>query len=147
MNTLNSKDISNDLYKLLISLNTGLFNPSELTKGLPIPPSHVKVLFHLCHKGPSSVSDIAKRLIISKPNMTPIIDKLLSDGFVHRYNSPTDRRILMIEITDKARSFLKEQAEIMKNLLADRISSLSDEDLETLNESIKNMQNIMIKLK
>ena len=34
----------------------------------------------------------------------------------------------------------------MKNLLADRISSLSDEDLEKLNESIKNMQNIMIKL-
>lgn len=147
MSTSNLKNISNDLFNLLIYLHSKLFNPSELAKNSCMPPSHIKVMFQLCHKGASSVSGIAKRLSISKPNMTPIIDKLLSDGYVHRYNNPDDRRIIMVELTNKGEDFLKEQAQHMKNKLTDIISPLSDEDLDKFNESVQNMLTILSKLK
>lgn len=147
MSTSNSKNISSDLFNLLIYLHSKLFNPSGLAKSCSMPPSHMKVMFHLRHKGASSVSEIAKRLLISKPNMTPIIDKLLSDGYVHRYNNPDDRRIIMVELTNKGEDFLKDQAQHIKNKLADIIAPLSDEDLQKLDESVKNMLTIISKLK
>lgn len=147
MSTSNSKNISSDLFNLLIYLHSKLFNPSGLAKSCSMPPSHMKVMFHLRHKRSSSVSEIAKRLLISKPNMTPIIDKLLSDGYVHRYNNPDDRRIIMVELTSKGEDFLKDQAQHMKDKLTDIISPLSDEDLDRLDESVKTMLNIMSKLK
>lgn len=147
MSTSNLKNISSDLFNLLIYLHSKLFNPSGLAKSSCMPPSHIKVMFHLRHKSASSVSEIAKRLLISKPNMTPIIDKLLSDGYVHRYNNPDDRRIIMVELTNKGQDFLKEQEQNMKNKLTDIISPLSDEDLDKLDESVQNMLTIMYKLK
>ncbi len=46
--------------------------------------SHMKVIFYLANKKSMSVSNVAKWLYISKPNMTPIIDKLIDQRYVNR---------------------------------------------------------------
>ena len=38
---------------------------------------------------------MAKDLSISKPNMTPIIDKLVKEGYVDRYYDDNDRRVIL----------------------------------------------------
>ena len=75
MDTSNLNDISDNLYLLLFSLNKHIFNPNALAKKFNIPHSHIKVLFYLVHNGPISISKMAKDLYVSKPNMTPVIDK------------------------------------------------------------------------
>ena len=82
MTTLNLNDISDNLYLLLFSLNKHIFNPNTLTKKFNIPYSHIKVLFYLVNNGPLPISKMAKELCISKPNMTPVIDKLVEEGLV-----------------------------------------------------------------
>jgi DNA-binding MarR family transcriptional regulator len=124
--------ISSDLLGLIFLLTAKIFNPGHMSKGMPIPHSHMKVLFHLVMSGPSAVSKIANELIISKPNMTPIIDNLIAEGYVNRYDDPTDRRVIMIEATEKSHAFLKEHENRLKNFLAEKISALSDNDLEKL---------------
>lgn len=138
--------LSGDLYNLMLYLHNKIFHPNETTKNLPMPPSHVKVIIYLARRGASSISEIAKNLAISKPNMTPIIDKLINEGMINRYNDLNDRRILRVELTDKAYKFIKEQEEIIKDNLAKKISSLTDEDLKALGEHITGITEIILKI-
>ena len=130
MNNNELHDISDNLLNLLFQIHNRLFNPSEMVKGVSIPPSHVKVIFYLSQKKSMSVSDVAKCLDISKPNMTPIIDKLIS-----------------IELTEKAHNLLKNKKREIKDNLFNKISTLNDEDLYKLDASIREMYDILIKLK
>ncbi|WP_027626436.1 MarR family winged helix-turn-helix transcriptional regulator [Clostridium lundense] len=140
-------NLSKDLYNLMLNLHRKIFNHDEMMKNLPIPPSHVKVILYLKHNGDSSISEIAKNLLISKPNMTPIIDKLVSENMVNRYNDPNDRRILRIELTSKAHEFIKKQEEMIKNTLSEKISVLSSEDLEYLGHHVTGVIDILGKIK
>jgi DNA-binding MarR family transcriptional regulator len=112
-----------------------------------MPQSHIKVILYLKHRGTSSISETAKHLTISKPNMTPIIDKLISEGMVNRYNDPDDRRIIRIELTGKAHEFLKEQEQIIKSILAKKITALDSDDLKSLSKHVTGVTDIILKLK
>lgn len=147
MSTDKLNNLSGDLYNLLLNLHKNIFNFDGIMKNFPIPPSHVKVIFYLKKNGSSSISEIAKNLIISKPNMTPIIDKLICEGMVNRYDDPNDRRILRIELTNKAHEFIKNREEIIKSALAEKISILNSEDLEALSHHITGITDIILKLK
>jgi len=140
-------DISSDLLELVFLLSARIFNPSQMAKGMPIPHSHMKVIFHLMMSGPCPVSKIANDLIISKPNMTPIIDNLISEGYVNRYNDPNDRRVIMIEVTEKAHAFFNENRLKLKNLLFEKISVLGNDDLEKLRALLPEFSKVIEKIK
>lgn len=145
MTTLYLNEISDNLYLLLLSLNRNIFNPNVLAKKFNVPHSHIKVLLYLINHGPHSISKMAKDLCISKPNMTPVIDKLVEDGLVTRDYDPTDRRVILIQTTPKALEFLKETQEYVKELIKEKLSSLSDEDLNTLSTSLDTCLSIIKK--
>ncbi|SFB12457.1 DNA-binding transcriptional regulator, MarR family [Clostridium frigidicarnis] len=146
MDNLNLNGLSNNLYDLMMILHKKVFNMGEIMKTFPVPPSHVKVIFFLSHNGPCPVSMIAKDLEISKPNMTPIIDKLLSEGLVNRCYDENDRRIIIIELTDEARKLFKRQQQKIKDMLCDKISHLDADDLDSLNLIVPKMLKITSKL-
>lgn len=145
MTTLNLSDISDNLYLLLFSLNKHIFNPSVLTKKFNIPHSHIKVLFYLIHNGPIPISKLAKELCVSKPNMTPIIDKLVEEGLVSRDYDSTDRRVILIKTTPKALEILKEGQEYIKEVIKEKLEPLSEEDIITLSTSLDSLLTIIKK--
>ncbi|TCO68872.1 MarR family winged helix-turn-helix transcriptional regulator [Marinisporobacter balticus] len=147
MNTVELNKLSEDLYNLFFYLHKKIIDPNEIAKNFSIPPSHVKAIIYLRHNGTSSISEIAKNLTISRPNMTPIIDKLIAENMVKRCDDPNDRRIIKIELTDKAHEFIKEQKEKIKIDLEKKISSLNSEDLEALSEHVVGITDIILKIK
>ncbi len=146
MDNDNLNNISNDLYMLLLSLNKRVFNHDEMIKSCNLPPSHVKALFYLLHNGPRAISQLGNDLSISKPNMTPIIDKLVAEGFINRFQDPNDRRVIRVEPTETAREFLREQETKLKSRLLERISPLSNEDLEELDKCISSLNKLLLKI-
>lgn len=146
MSNFDLDKISNNFYMLLLSLNKQIFNPSILMKRFNIPHSHIKVLFYVIHNGPTSISGIAKELCISKPNMTPVLDKLVEDGLITRDYDPNDRRVIRIEATEKANEFLKQAKENTKLIIQEKITTLNDEDLSLLAISTENLLSLMEKL-
>ncbi|MDO4534377.1 MAG: MarR family transcriptional regulator [Clostridium perfringens] len=147
MDNIDLNKVSSTLLYLSFSLNRIIFNNPELTKGLTIPPSHVRVIFCLDHNGPMSISEIAKKLSIYKPNMTPILDKLIQEGFIVRCEDPKDRRILRITLTEKAHDFIKIQKRKLEEIFQNKIGDLSKEDLATLIKASSELNNIIVKLK
>ena len=147
MDKTKMENVTNNLLNLIFHVNDKVFSHNEMIKNSFIPPSHMKLLFHLSMKKSTSVSRAAKCLDISKPNMTPIIDKLISEGLVHRYTDPEDRRKLKIELTDKAYKFLEEKKIEMKSSLSAKIASLEEDDLIKLDYYITEMNKIILKIK
>ncbi|WP_294344414.1 MarR family transcriptional regulator [uncultured Clostridium sp.] len=147
MSNSNLIDISNKLFSLLLSIHSKAFNPDEFAKGHPIPPSHMKVIFYLKGHDSASLSEIAKKLSISKSNMTPIIDKLVNEDFVTRYEDPNDRRVLRVKLSEKSISLLEGIKNCIIEQFASKLSTLNEEDLSELSSSADNVRNILSKLK
>ena len=45
------------------------------------------------------LGELSKRLMVTAGNMTPIIDRLIRDGFITRVSSPLDRRLQIVCLT------------------------------------------------
>lgn len=134
-------NITNNLYLLLLSLNRRFFNPHELLKNLNIPLSHAKVLFYLIHNGPAPISKIAEKLCISRPNMTPIIDKLVEGGYVVRFYSEYDRRVILIKHTENACGLFKSLEKTTKDSIEEKLKTLSDDELQEFSQSLNTLLN------
>lgn len=147
MDTDNLNKLSDNLLNLLMSLNGSLMSHDELIKGPPFPPSHVKVIICLARLGPLSITQLSQRLNISKPNMTPIIDKLISEGLVVRGEDPTDRRVIRVEITKKACDMFEAHRGKITKSLTEKLAKLDSEDLNALDHLTSNLSVIISKLK
>ena len=84
--------------ELLVKRIAELIQPFDLT------PSSGLVLGILADFGePLPPNKIAERLIISRASVTSLIDSLERRGYVRRLPHSTDRRMLLIELTDAGR--------------------------------------------
>ncbi|CAG9710880.1 MarR family transcriptional regulator [Clostridium sp.] len=111
-----------------------------------LPPSHIKVIIYLYGINSAPMSQIASTLNISKSNMTPIIDKLISYGLVKRYTDEKDRRILRIELTELAFNIFNHFKNYAKSVLLNKVSILPDDDLEEAQYCIEKLTSIFLKL-
>jgi DNA-binding MarR family transcriptional regulator len=107
---------------------------------------YYQILGILITSGPLPISTIGRQLHISKPNMTPLIDKLVKDKMVKRIRSKEDRRVVNIEITDEGKKFLLEARKVVEENIKENLSNLNDKELETLNESLENIKKLVFKM-
>lgn len=133
----------NDIAKNFQSPLTG---DEDCVLDFSIPPSHVRVIFYLAEFNSSPISQIADNLNISKSNMTPIIDNLITYGLVDRYPDATDRRVLRVALTQKACKLLDSFRIAICNSFVEKISPLSDDEVIMLDNSISNLITILRKL-
>ena len=56
-----------------------------------------------------SVKELGKKLYLDSGTLTPVLKSLESKGFVNRYRSTEDERVLIVEITEKGEA-LRDQA-------------------------------------
>lgn len=92
------------------------------------------------------MSEIGRKVYISRPNMTSLIDKLVDEGLAERAQDENDRRVIKIAITKKGEESLWKWSEKHHSKMKEKLSVLSDEDLENLYESLENIKAILNKL-
>lgn len=116
-----------------------------LSSGI-IPINQLMVLGLLHDQGSLSISEICKKLTISKPQMTTIIDKLSENNLVYRIYNNEDRRTINIGITNNGSEYCKSLSEVLKENLSRKLITLSDEDLTTLLNSLEITESILKRL-
>lgn len=135
-----------NIFEMTMAFKTKFFNPHALSKSCEVPPSQIRVLFYLKGHGENTMSTLAHNLHISRPNLTPIIDKLLEDGYVERNANSKDRRILLISLTEKGWELLNHMNQTVIENFKERIKNLSDDEIVVLNDSAKHFLEIMKKI-
>lgn len=76
--------------------------------------------------------EIADRMIQVVPAITGLIDRLQEAGMVTRRRCETDRRVVYVDLTDKARSLLAELDEPVLELHRNLLGHLSRTELKEL---------------
>jgi DNA-binding MarR family transcriptional regulator len=83
---------------------------------------------------------IAERLLVTSGTMTSLLDTLERRGLVRRVPHPTDRRKLLIAITDEARTLLDQMLPRVHGASRDAFAVLSDAECATLVELLARVQ-------
>ena len=78
-----------------------LLPPSALQAEFGMPLSHVQVLVMLDHRGSLSITEISNSFGIAKPNITPLVDRLIEEGLVMRERNSADRRVVNVVLLPK----------------------------------------------
>ncbi|MGH3374830.1 MAG: MarR family winged helix-turn-helix transcriptional regulator [Actinoallomurus sp.] len=92
--------------------------PAELT------PSRLSALATVAASEPLAVGELAKRMAVSTPTVSHIVDALDKLGLVARRPDPHDRRICRLTTSDAGAELLEELSRRTTGTLADRIHQL-----------------------
>lgn len=92
--------------------------PDELT------PSRLSALAVIAGNAPLPVGELARRLAVSTPTVSHIVDALEKQGLIARYPDPRDRRICRLAASDAGDELLEELGRRTTGFLEDRINDL-----------------------
>ena len=76
-----------------------------------------------------SVKELGKRLYLDSGTLTPVLKSLEQKGFVDRYRSAEDERVLIVEITEKGEA-LRHKAENIPIKMMDNVNLEREERRE-----------------
>jgi MarR family 2-MHQ and catechol resistance regulon transcriptional repressor len=81
-----------------------------------------------------TMTELGKNLLVTKANMTGMIDRLERDGYVTRHPDQFDRRVTKVMLTDKGTTFMQEIEAPRDEFTAEMLSSFSDQDVDQLSD-------------
>ena len=110
-----------------------------------MPLSHVQVLVMLDHRGSLSITEISNSYGIAKPNITPLVDRLIEEGLVMRARNSADRRVVNVVICEKGRERLADIYRALCDNLFDWTRTLSQEDMTAFNEALETIVRLLRK--
>jgi DNA-binding MarR family transcriptional regulator len=85
-------------------------------------------------------SEIAERLILSRASVTSLLDTLEASGYVRRTAHPTDRRMLLIELTDAGRQVAHEFRLVVHRSQKVWMAVLTDDEKDQLIDMLHRLQ-------
>ena len=95
---------------------------------------------------PVSPNLIADRLIISRASVTSLLDSLEKRGYVKRQPHPSDRRMLLVELTDSGRQVANQFRPIVHQHQKVWLSALNEEEQEQLIQTLHRVQAALMDL-
>lgn len=104
---MNYLDIQEKLLSLLPVWNYQIAKPFKqlLDEGVSLEMYYCIRTLEWAH-GCATMSELAGWTKMPKQQMTKMVNRLVEQGFVTRFDDPKDRRIVKIQLTDKANSFI-----------------------------------------
>ena len=119
--------------KLARSFSTIYRKASENIKSFGLTLPQFAVIEALGHLGPLKVGDICHKMLATGGNMTLIIDNLEKLQLVRRVPSKEDRRVILIELTEKGQKLFDDYFIEHAKYIRDLFSVLSLPEQKQLN--------------
>ncbi|WP_127474890.1 MarR family winged helix-turn-helix transcriptional regulator [Microbacterium sulfonylureivorans] len=94
-------------------------------RGLTTPRTHL--LWIVFHGGPATQVQLAEQLDVTPRNVTTLVDALEATGFARREPHPTDRRAVLVHLTERGLSIMETMNAEHTALGADLVEGLDEE--------------------
>ena len=114
-------------------------------KGNMTPGMHVLMMVLKNHKS-MTMSEIGKNLIIPKPNVTALVDKLLDLKLVEKIHDKKDRRKVFVTLSAKGIKSVNHINSSTRQNIKQILLSLSENDLEILADSLQSVRKVFYKI-
>jgi len=109
------------------------------TKMKNLTPPQFGVLEALAHRGPMKMCDLGGKLLMSGANVTGVIDRLESKGFVRRVVQAGDRRTYFIHLTDAGGKLISKIFSRHAKVIEELASSLTGVEKQRLTSLLKKL--------
>ena len=107
---------------------------------------HIEIIKTLRDYGTMHIAEIGEKLLIPKPQMTHLIDRLVSLEIIVRQADTSDRRTTNISLTEKGERIIEEFDTVIKDSIQDKLSGLTEEDLKELSVSLRKLGEVFSRL-
>jgi DNA-binding MarR family transcriptional regulator len=108
------------IYSLALIYNIIHSDIASYLKDFQLTPGKLNILIAIKHHGQDKgirQVEISRHLIVTPSNMTKLVDKLEKEGLVTRSSLEGDRRVNIVQITDKGKALLEQIWEGYNNRL------------------------------
>jgi DNA-binding MarR family transcriptional regulator len=136
------ENIVDNLHGLLPIIHKKLIGVLDEGANRDLSHFHYAILGILSGSGPLPVSEIGRRMLISKPQMTAMLDKLAELGLISRTPDAEDRRVIHISLSAKGKKALDKASQRMRENIKKKLSGLSREDREELAAALSRIKTI-----
>lgn len=109
--------------------------------GVSIP--QCDVLTTLTEKEGVSQQELAKRLYVTKGNISGLIDRLTEAGLVERRSTANDRRQHAIHLTEAGRATAEQAIAVQRRWIASTLGRMTEPDLEALETQLIALRDIV----
>ncbi len=110
------------------------------------PRQQLSVLVRLHLGGPDLLKEIARREMLTAPNLCAVFRKLERDGLVSRRIDEKDRRNTWYAVTEKGAKIATEAMDVMRNAIENLFSGISRDDEIALTSAMKTINKILEKM-
>lgn len=90
------------------------------------------------------LSEIGEKMLVTRANMTGLIDRMEKESLVEKKINPNDRRSIIANLTEKGRSLFEEIKESNIEFSRQMTSVLNIEEKKNLNALLENLQNDIV---
>ncbi len=125
--------ILEDLRRIIRAVH---LNSKKLASQNNLTSPQIVSLIAIHHNGPLTVAELATQVHLSSSTMVGIIDRLESKKLVVRERSKTDRRQVMVNITEEGKKAAKKSPLPLQDNLLKSFSKLSDAQQKNLARSL-----------
>ena len=109
--------------------------------GVSIP--QCDVLTTLTEREGVSQQELAKRLYVTKGNISGLIDRLTEAGLVERRAAASDRRQRAIHLTEAGRAMAEKAIAVQRRWIASTLGRMAESDLEALEARLIALRDIV----
>ena len=95
---------------------------------------------------PKTMSEVAKALNITVGTLTVAVNNLVRKGYVNRFRSDSDRRVVLIQLTKKGRLLYRVHQKFHSDMVKASIEGLSEEEEIVLSKALSKL-NLFLKEK
>jgi DNA-binding MarR family transcriptional regulator len=117
---------------------------SQISRDVHLSYLHIGILLTI-HEEMLPPSEIAKKFLISKPQMTHLINQLVEVEMVEKRPNSKDKRITDLTLTRKGLAAMNQCEIILKQNMKQQLTNLDIQDQKELALSIQNIFDICAK--
>jgi DNA-binding MarR family transcriptional regulator len=105
---------------------------SELTShtDLKLTGQQFITLHFISKNGPCKVTDLAERMEVKPSAITVMIDRLIAQEVVRRRHDDKDRRVVLIDMTDRGREVLQQLQHLRRQIIGNYLNELDPAKLD-----------------
>lgn len=122
------------IHKKILKIDT-----PDIIQDIHFSHLHLGIMEILRHEA-LPISEIAKKFLIPKPQMTILIYQLVSTGVVERQKNKADRRMTVIALTEKGKTTLRQIEKNLRRNIKKMLSDLNQEEQAELSVSLHNLR-------
>lgn len=117
---------------------------ARLVQPFDLSPASGLVLSILAESAePLPPNEIASRLIITRATVTGLVDSLERRGYVQRQSHPSDRRMILVTITDKGREVADSFRKVVHHHQKEWFKTFTDWERQELLHALHRLQAIL----